>query len=200
MTDSDSGKPPAATRRLILLLALISEGGLGGAALLLGWLFGQWPFAHWQWSWNQVAVGAAASLPMLALFLVILRWPVGPLRSIKRFAEQVIRPVFQSCTLWDLALISLLAGIGEEMFFRGVVQPVLSDWLGLWTGIAVASLLFGLAHPITPLYVLLAAALGFYLGWLWLVTDNLLVVIAAHAIYDLAALWFVTDEARPAPA
>jgi membrane protease YdiL (CAAX protease family) len=193
MTDSVSAQPHS-TRRLILVLALVCEGGLAGVALLLGWLLGQWPFAHWHWSWTHVALGAAASLPMLALFLAVLRWPLGPFKKIRHFTDEVIRPVFRVCTLWDLALISLLAGVGEEMLFRGVVQPALSDWLGLWAGIAVASLLFGLAHPITPLYVVLAAGLGFYLGWLWLVTDNLLVVIAAHAIYDLAALWFVTDD------
>jgi membrane protease YdiL (CAAX protease family) len=193
MTDSVPAQPQS-TRRLVLVLALICEGGLVGVALLLGWLLGQSPFAHWHWSWNDVALGAAASLPMLALFLSLLRWPLGPLKKIKHFTDEVIRPVFGVCTLWDLVLISLLAGVGEEMLFRGVVQPALSDWLGLWAGIVVASLLFGLAHPITPLYVVLAAGLGFYLGWLWLVTDNLLVVIAAHAIYDLAALLFVTED------
>ena len=57
-----------------------------------------------------------------------------------------------------------------------------------WPGLAVASLLFGLLHPITPTYVAIAALLGAYLGAVWLATGNLLTVIVAHALYDFVAL------------
>jgi membrane protease YdiL (CAAX protease family) len=40
----------------------------------------------------------------------------------------------------------LPVGVGEEALFRGVVQPAMADWLGLWEGWAVTSLLFGAAH------------------------------------------------------
>ena len=128
---------------------------------------------------------------MLLLFVLMLRWPVGPLSRIKQFSEEVIRPLFASCTVLDLAVISLLAGVGEEMLFRGVLQADFSQRWGLWTGIVAASLLFGALHPITPAYVVLAAGLGVYLGYLWVATGNLLVVIVAHALYDFLALVFL---------
>jgi membrane protease YdiL (CAAX protease family) len=40
----------------------------------------------------------------------------------------------------------LPVAVGEEALFRGVVQPALSEWLGVWQGWAVTSLLFGAAH------------------------------------------------------
>src|SRR6266567_3525912 len=50
--------------------------------------------------------------------------------------------------------------------------------------LVLASVLFGVAHAITLTYALLAAAMGAWLGWLWLWCDNLLPAILAHALYD----------------
>ena len=36
------------------------------------------------------------ALPMLALFAVCVRWPVGPLRRIRQFTDQIIVPLFPS--------------------------------------------------------------------------------------------------------
>jgi membrane protease YdiL (CAAX protease family) len=129
---------------------------------------------------------------MLLVFLVCLQWPIGPLRPIERFVREVVRPQFSNCTFWQLALLSLAAGFGEEVLFRGALQGALGRWLTPWTGIAVASLLFGMMHPITVGYVILATAMGVYLGWAYLATEDLIVVIVAHAVYDFLALSFVT--------
>ena len=43
-------------------------------------------------------------------------------------------------------------------------------------------------HPITKLYVVLAALMGVYFGVLMLWSGNLLVPIAAHAAYDAVQL------------
>jgi len=55
----------------------------------------------------------------------------------------------------------------------------------------IASVLFGLFHPITPTYAALAAAIGLYLGWLWLACGNLLTPIVTHALYDFLALAYL---------
>ena len=110
------------------------------------------------------------------------------LLGVKQFTEEVIRPLFAPCTLFDLALIALLAGLGEEMLFRGILQPALGRWLGPWPGLVLASVLFGLLHPITGTYVVLAALIGAYLGYLFDLRQNLLVVIVAHALYDFVVL------------
>lgn len=178
-------------RRQVLWLGILCEGGLAAMAWGLGWLLGHLPWDTLHWQARDALLGVAASLPMLLVFLLMLRWPIGPLGRIKQFSEEVIRPLFASCTVLDLAVISLLAGVGEEMLFRGVLQADFSQRWGLWTGIVAASLLFGALHPITPAYVVLAAGLGVYLGWLWVATGNLLVVIVAHAFYDFLALVFL---------
>jgi membrane protease YdiL (CAAX protease family) len=133
---------------------------------------------------------------MQVMFFVCVLWPVGPLRPIKQFVDQVVKPLFAQCTLLDLALIALLAGFGEELLFRGLIQPVAVHWLGLWCGLLIASILFGLAHPITAGYVLMATGVGLYLGWFAYMFDNLLEVILAHALYDFIGLVFLTWGTR----
>jgi uncharacterized protein len=178
----------APRRREVVLLAVLFEGGLGALALGFGWLVGCPPWQGLYWHVRAVFLGASATLPLLLLLLLCVRWPIGPLAQIKIFTEEVIKPLFRPCTLLDLAAISLLAGFGEEMLFRGVLQDVFSRWLDPWAALALASVLFGLLHLITPTYAVLAALMGAYLGWLYARTGNLLVAIATHALYDFFAL------------
>ena len=96
--------------------------------------------------------------------------------------------------------ISALAGIGEEIFFRGAVQATF--------GWPIATLAFGVCHlGMTRRSWVLgawAALSGGVLAALAIATDGLLAPIVAHAGYDLAALVWLRREAGaagvPAPA
>jgi uncharacterized protein len=178
----------------LVVLAVLFEGGLAPLAVLLGWLFGQPALSGFAWRSEDVALGVLATLPMLGLFLVGQNWPMGPFRSIKRFFDEEVRPTLGACTWPDLALMALAAGVGEEMLFRGFFQGVLGRWLGPWSGWGVASLLFGLLHPITPGYIAVATLMGAYLGAVWMINGNLLTVMVAHALYDFIALVVLLRE------
>jgi uncharacterized protein len=128
----------------------------------------------------------------------VRRWPVGGLARIQRFFDEILRPLLRPCSLAELALLSLLAGVGEELLFRGVLQPALMRWLGPAPGLVAASVLFGLFHPITATYVVLAAGLGLYLGLVAWAGGNLLIVIVAHALYDFVVLVYLLRLAPPA--
>jgi uncharacterized protein len=176
-------------RQTVVLLAILIEGGLLAGASLLGWIIDKPPLRYFDWTLRGVLWGFVATLPLIALFFVFLRWPIGPLKRIQRFSEEVIRPLLAPCSLVDLLGISALAGLGEEMLFRGVLQAAFSEWFNVWVGVAVASLLFGLLHAITITYAVLAAVMGAYLGYVWLLTDqNLLVIVITHALYDFVVL------------
>jgi hypothetical protein len=100
------------------------------------------------------------------------------------------------CSLLDLALISALAGIGEEALFRGVMQTGLVPVVGLPAAVALTSVAFGLAHYLSLTYAAYAALVSVYLGVLLVYTDNLLVPVIAHAAYDFVALVYLT-RVRP---
>ena len=82
--------------------------------------------------------------------------------------------------------------------FRGLIQDLIASAWTPWAGLLLASLLFGLAHPITATYAILAAAMGLCLGGLYLYSGNLLVPIVTHALYDFLALLWLVRVQRPA--
>lgn len=183
---------PSTLRRSVVSSALVVEGGLVLVALVLGWLFGLAPLERIDWTLPGWGLGLAAALPMVAALVLVTYWPIGPFAKLDDVVRRTIVPLFRSCTLLDLALISALAGLGEELLFRGVVQLGIERASGsAWLGLAAASLLFGLAHPITPFYAVLAAVIGVYFGWLLVASENLLVPVVAHGAYDFVALLYL---------
>jgi membrane protease YdiL (CAAX protease family) len=182
----------------VVLVGAAFEGFLIPLAWPLGWLLGQPPLAGLRLDTAGAALGVAATLPMLLVFAVITRWPVGPLARIRQFFDDVVRPLLHGCGLAELALLSLLAGVGEELVFRGVLQPALVRQLGPAPGLVLTSALFGLLHPVSATYVVLAAGLGLYLGLVVWGGGNLLVVIVAHALYDFLVLaYLLRGPGRP---
>ncbi|MHB1035789.1 MAG: CPBP family intramembrane glutamic endopeptidase [Pirellulales bacterium] len=185
--------------RHIVMVSLVFEGALGVLALGLGWLLNCPPFAQVDWNAAAAGLGILASLPPLLVFLLCHHFPVGPFRQMKQIVDEMLLPLFEECSLLNLALISLVAGLGEELFFRGVIQDGMAARVGVWPAIAVAAVLFGLAHPITTTYAVVAGLIGVYLGWIRVESDNLLVPIVAHAAYDFLALAYLVKIRRRQP-
>lgn len=182
----------AVTPGQIVALAMLGEGGLAIVAVIGGWALGCPVWSHIEWTLAAGLAGAAASLPLVMLMLGLVHLKLPVLRSFQHLIREQIAPLFGGCTLGELALVSLSAGVGEELLFRGLVQQAASARWGDVVGLAAASAVFGLAHPISRFYVVFAAAIGAYLGWLWLASGNLLVPIVTHAVYDFAALVYLT--------
>jgi hypothetical protein len=179
-------------RRSIVGLAIACEGGLWLIALSVGWFLARPPHEQIVWSATGLGQGLAAALPLLAAAWVMTRWPVGPLAALEELVRRQVMPLFRNCTTLDLLIVSAFAGIGEELLFRGVVQTGVAQFTGsAATGLVVGGAVFGLAHPITATYAVVAGLIGLYLGGLQLATDNLLVPIVTHAAYDFGALVYL---------
>jgi uncharacterized protein len=181
--------------RHFVLTAAAFEGGMGVAAIALGWLLRQPPLKTLDSNIYDAALGAVAMLPPLALFWLCLKCPWRPFETIARILDEVLVPLFRDCGPVQLLIIAALAGVGEEMLFRGVIQAAVAERIGgphgVWLGLLIAAVLFGLLHPITPTYAVLAGLIGLYLGWLWLACDNLLVPMVTHSLYDFTALMYL---------
>jgi len=177
------------------LTAAAFEGSLVAVAIAIGWLLGHPPLRTLEWDWGHAILGAAAALPLLGLFGLCLALPLPPLQRIVRFLDGSIVPWLRDCGFFHLAVIAGLAGLGEEMLFRGAIQAAIADEIGpphgTWTALLISSALFGLLHSITPTYALWAGIVSLYLGAIWLAAGNLLVPISAHAIYDFLVLVYM---------
>ena len=62
-------------REVIVMLAVFFEAGLAPLSLLLGWLFGHPPLEHFAWSTEDALIGFLATVPLVLMFLAMLRWP-----------------------------------------------------------------------------------------------------------------------------
>ncbi len=142
------------------------------------------PLLRWNNHW--LAVGLLAAMPPLLIIPLLeipasRRW-VG-IRELRGDIESVLVPLFGDLGWPEILLLAILAGLSEEIFFRGVLQQE----IGLW----FASLAFGLLHAVSVPYVIWASAIGLYLGWLMQMMHNLWPSILAHMIIDGVGLCYL---------
>lgn len=187
----DTPIDPRDERFSIQMLVLIVEGGLVVIAWILGWFLDRPPFPMLFWSPLDSLLGVVLALPMVALGLALVHWPIGPFGKIRKFTQENLCPLLATCTPLDLVCIAVLAGVGEEMLFRGVIQTYLIDHHGLIAGIFLAAALFGALHSVTLTYSIFAAVLGLYPGLIFYWRGNLLAPILCHTLYDLILLWYL---------
>ena len=135
----------------IAFTAAAFEGGLVAVAMVLGWAFGVPPLRTFRFDLYGLGVGVVAALPPLVLFWLCVKVPLRPLKTIVKLLDESVVPLFRECELPQLVIIAGLAGVGEEMLFRGIVQAAAMEWIGgaygEWGGLVVAAVLFGLLHP-----------------------------------------------------
>jgi membrane protease YdiL (CAAX protease family) len=180
----------------ILRLGLIFEGAIALGACAIGIFLPTPPWKLIEWRAGVAAWGLVATIPLVVGLLILRQINLGPFRRLNAVVDEMLVPLFARCTIVQLAILSVLAGVGEELMFRGVLQPVLIGWLGVVIGIVLASTVFGLLHAVTVTYAVLATGVGAYLGWLTIASENLLVPIIAHSLYDFVALVYLI-QTRP---
>ena len=89
----------------------------------------------------------------------------------------------------SVALLSfaLVPGIAEELFFRGLVQRGFQARVRPAIAIVLASLFFGALH-MDPIYSILTAVLGLYLGAVAYLAGSVRASIACHATNNAIAV------------
>jgi CAAX protease family protein len=180
-------------------MAVVVEGGLAIVAVLFAWFFrvplrDRLPQFGAPLVWAIVR-GILATLPMLAIFWFLVNSHRPALRQLREQVEWLIGEMFPSGSIAQFAMIATLAGIGEELLFRGVLQTKLADWTTPFVGLVITSVLFGLAHALSKLYFLFAVTVGGFLGWMTWRYNDLVAPMVAHGLYDFLALTFLTKRA-----
>ncbi len=172
-------------------MAILFEGGLAFVACVIGVFMTTPPWQRFAWRWVDIAWGLLATVPLIIGLFLMRRVERGPLGRLNQVVDSLVAPLFGRCSMLELFIISAIAGVGEELLFRGVVQPLLIAVLNAVAGVIIASIIFGLLHAITASYAVVATAVGIYFGWLALATGNLLPPIIAHGLYDFLALLYL---------
>ncbi len=176
-------------------LAIWLEAGLGFVGIAWAWALGLPLFDRLEWSPAAVLRGVGATLPMGGLLVLVATTTWRPLVELREQMESLVGELFARSHWLELAGLSLAAGVGEELFFRGALQPWIAGWSSPLLGLVAASLLFGLAHPLSRAYFTLATLMGLYLGWLAMAYGDLVAPIIAHGLYDFVALVYMRSRA-----
>jgi membrane protease YdiL (CAAX protease family) len=140
-----------------------------------------------------------ALAPMLGLLVFAMRsrWP--PMVRLRGQVSTLVRELFGGAAWWELLAVAIAAGAGEELLFRGALQPLAERWLGAAAGLILTSVLFGALHAASTAYFVLATLVGLYLGWLAQTFDDLVTPIFVHAAYDFAALCLLKEVQEAGP-
>jgi membrane protease YdiL (CAAX protease family) len=184
---------PVNSRRLYTTM-LLFEAGLGGLALAIGCWLESPSWRTWDWSARAWGLGVLGTIPPVILLVIMLYMDWDPLARFRTLLEERVAPIFAALRWWQLLLLAAAAGWGEELLFRGLLQPLVSQWLGTWGGVVLLAVIFGMAHALSRLYFVLTLAMSLYLSWLLEATHNLVVPILVHGLYDATALLIMQKD------
>ncbi len=95
--------------------------------------------------------------------------------------------------IMNIIIIAIMAGIGEELMFRGVIQKILIGWTkNIHLGILYTAIIFSAIHfqfyGFVPRMIL-----GMVLGYLYIWSKSLWVPVIAHAINNALTVTFTPN-------
>lgn len=200
-TEDEVPPEPQATTNIAPVGAAL-EASLGVLAVLLGWWWDLEPARCLAWDFAPAAArlqatlfGLLATIPPLAALAWSQRATWRPLVGLRLMVEERIVPWFRQSRWWELAALSIAAGVGEELLFRGLLQDAWTAQVGPIAGLVFASVAFGFGHALSRTYFVLATLMGAYLGLVYWIAGDLLAPIIVHAAYDFVALIWLTQGA-----
>jgi membrane protease YdiL (CAAX protease family) len=170
--------------------------------LIEQWAFAAWVIALWVAlgrPWGALWLGGSTPLRLaiggtMAALFVALAWaqwrklladPVRLQRVFKRLTH--IDPLVPrtSREARVFRLVSVNAGVCEELVFRGFIMAYVRTFAGPVAAVAVSAIVFGIGHYYLGLpHVLKSAIYGAILSLIVLVSGSLWPVILIHAVQD----------------
>lgn len=87
--------------------------------------------------------------------------------------------IFQRQSVFNIFVISFVVAVSEEFLFRGVIQTTF--------GYVFASILFAVVHVRylkKPVLFLSVVFVSLYIGYIFLITENLIITITIHFVVD----------------
>jgi len=138
---------------------------------------------------HDAGIGLAVGLTVVAGSHLLTRWTHWGETLARRLGEAIGR-----MSTPDAVLLATASGLGEELFFRGALQPRV--------GLVVASLLFGAVHFVPRREMLawtgFAVVVGLLLGALFEWTGNVLAPVVAHTVVNAINLPYLVRRYAPA--
>ncbi len=187
------GGEPEPARRGPAPLALVVYGALSVLTLGVAFARGTSPVETDPWfddleGWPGHLVSVASGIVLAFATVRATRLFVGSWGWAKTLHAD-LRPAVRGAGDATLLVLGMASGVAEELFFRGLLTPVL--------GLAVSSLAFGGLHQLRGrvgwIWAGWATVMGLLFGALFLATGSLIGPIVAHAAINVMNLRFLRD-------
>ncbi len=197
MIDEDNNTRPTSddipeipSSKLLLLSLLSSLSYLGIAILVFRYFHGQslyTAFDHGYKTYFQLFIGIISGvLAAGGIGFVIKCSSVAEVLNDFYIVEAISK---MELTNFDRIQLSAFAGTGEELLFRGAIQPLLGNWLtsAIFIGIHGYFKFKSVGHII---FGVMMFSLSMMLGYLF-EHAGLIAAMSAHAVYDVIMLKIV---------
>lgn len=187
-----------AQARSVVSVLLVQQGFflLLGVGLAL-WL-DLWPASFFAINLRSLTIGFGLPIVLVLSAMLLLQLAPVVMHKLDQASVSLWRRVGIDFTLANILLLSLSAGIAEEVLFRGALQLIASRFAPVLLAIVLVSVLFGLLHAISREYVLFAAAVSVIFSLVFHYSGSLAGVIIAHTVYDVWALKRIAQLCRDA--
>jgi membrane protease YdiL (CAAX protease family) len=132
--------------------------------------------------WMQLGLGFVFGIVMANAGWQIVELP--QLKKTKAFFYQIFHPL--KLNALQILLISICAGVGEELFFRGAIQPL----LGVWFTAILFVLLHGYLNPFNLPLTVYGVYMTLVIGVMGQFTEHvgIFTAIIAHVVIDYILL------------
>jgi len=137
------------------------------------------PFVDWSGTINHQLIPETTSIG---------KWMKASEESAAKQIEFLLKRQNIQDLLFNLLFVAVFAGVGEELFFRGVLQRLfIKIFKNAWAGILVTAFIFSAFHfqfyGFIPRFIL-----GILLGLIYWYSGSLWPAIIAHFAYDAFAI------------
>lgn len=173
-----------------ILLWILLVGGhtvLFGLALVWFWATNSWPDLSFSDPVRFLTQGFALTAFLITCVLAADRALPQQIAVLNRTMVEFWGSIGINLSFPVILGLSLMAGLAEEIFFRGALQTAFISWSSVWVGVFAASLIFGLGHALSWYYFLFTFGFGLIFGVAYVWFGDLRPVILAHFVYDIWA-------------
>ncbi len=161
------------------------------AAFGLGALLDAPPLARFELNLRGLIAGLAATAPLVLALEWLMRSRKPRVIAFREDQIAFFAGLGFKFTPTRIAILAIGAGVSEELLFRGVLQTWADGFLPTALAVLSTNVVFGALHWRSAFYALLAGLVGAYFGLLFVLAENLLAPVVAHAAYDAFAFAYV---------
>jgi sodium transport system permease protein len=165
-----------------------------------------------KWKWREtfklndpsapaIIAGAFLGLGLVPIVGLLSRlqrivWPADS--ETEKLINDLFIPALEAHPIFTAIFVGALAGVFEELLFRGPIQTALMRKSRPWVAIMITALIFAAAHLDLHGFAL-RAALGLVLGWIVWRTGSIFPAMLVHALYDAGTVGLAAWELRHHP-